>query len=163
MNLTSPTQAAPDVSGRRFFVPVLAPRLEPTAMTIDLYLLKEGSRIGVSSAQFAAVEAALERLALPDAITAGVRARFVLRATFDFEPPVDLRFEPRCVGGLLVWSQLAASDDCAWRAQGDKLRPLFAECFGEAALAEALLRLAPGVESSVTDESAADSSGEETP
>lgn len=76
-------------------------------MKIDLYLLKEGFLIGLNSMQLAAVEAALE---LPDAIAAGVRARFVLRATFDFEPFVDLRFEPHCIGGLLVWSQLAARD-----------------------------------------------------
>lgn len=120
-------------------------------MTIDLYLLKEGSRIGLNSMQLTAVEAALEQLALPDTIAAGVRARFVLRATFDFEPPVDLRFEPHCVGGLLVWSQLAASDDLAWHAQGDQLRPMFAECFGEAALAEALLRLVPTVAPATED------------
>jgi hypothetical protein len=109
----------------------------------EIYLLKEGDLIGLTFSQLAALDAALERFALNGAMAPELRARFIERAAFEFDAPADSRIEPGGVGGLLVWSQAAASDKAEWRAQGEKLEAVLARRFGAATLAEALALLAP--------------------
>lgn len=103
----------------------------------EQHILKEGALLGLTEQQSAAVECAMERFALPAELRALVQARFVERAAFEgFDGQLDTHDEPTGWGGLLVWSQLAASDDPGAEAEAARLHALLATRFGASALAQ---------------------------